>query len=127
MRALIILAVASLAQYGVLQLHKIGAVHAPIVIACSLLVYFSVSFAIGKREDRRIRLASAFGGAFACALIAPLIYMALEWREVPIHVENSFSQGGVAYFLLVGLFSGGWIYSILLLLSFFGKVRIFPK
>lgn len=106
-----VLIVSLIIQYALMNSHKAGSSHWPLVAGTSFFMFLIGLFFTSKLNSNSRWSFGFFVGALISLLLPAAAYVFMEWKEVPNSVANSFNQSGVDYLLMMIIFSGGWIYA----------------
>lgn len=101
-------------QYYILAgTHKVGRDNWPYVFFVSLIMFFVFNFLYKKSSKKMIKII-----IFVIMIFIPfMVYTLIEWFSFPTSLLNTINNNAVFYFFSVTFLSGGWIYSIFLVIN----------
>ncbi|EAX2627639.1 TPA_asm: hypothetical protein GND15_003754 [Salmonella enterica subsp. salamae serovar 58:d:z6] len=101
-------------QYYILAgTHKVGRENWPYVFASSLISFLIINFIYSNVNGKILRiilLTVMFSIPF-------IVYTLIEWLYFPLSLLNTINDNAAFYFGSVTFLSGGWIFSISLILN----------
>ncbi|HCD1254997.1 hypothetical protein QNN88_08300 [Citrobacter sp. ANG330] len=101
-------------QYYILAgTHKVGRENWPYVFASSLISFLIINSIYGNVNGKIFRI-TLLTVMFSIPFI---VYTLIEWLYFPSSLLNTINDNAVFYFCSVTFLSGGWIFSIALILN----------
>lgn len=101
-------------QYHILAgTHKIGRENCPYVLIVSLISFLIVNYIYKKFNDKVVGVI-----VLMIMFFTPFItYTLIEWFYFPASLFNTISSSAILYLFSVTFLSGGWIFTIALILN----------
>lgn len=103
-------------QYCILSgSHKIGGDNWPYVFPTSLITFLISNYLYKKNQEKNIIVVIFI--LMGMTLVPFLVYTLMELLYFPMSLLNTINRNAAFYFCSVTLLSGGWIFSMFLILN----------